>query len=409
MTKVNKSLIALSLSAALLLGACDQATSQEDEAGTENPQESSQLPAGEGNNTDGQGNVTVSEVQVDVNSGITEAVDRVDDAVVSIINMQSQETFQIGPYGFYSPAPTTEEESLTKAGTGSGVVYKKDGDSAYIVTNNHVIEGSDAIEVLFKDGTQVQADLVGADIWTDLAVLEVSSEGVETVAEFGNSDNLTVGEPAIAIGSPLGTEFASSVTSGIISALNRSVPVDIDGNGTIDWETNTIQTDAAINPGNSGGALTNIAGQVIGINSMKISSDAVEGIGFAIPSNEVVGIVNDLEQHGYVLRPVFGISLIDLNLISHEQRVQELGLPEDVTSGVLVGEVEAGSAADQAGIEALDVIVGYNGEEINNSTELRQRIYSTPLNEPVEVEFYRGNELQSTTVTMTETQEPELN
>ncbi|WP_028274353.1 S1C family serine protease [Atopococcus tabaci] len=351
-------------------------------------------------NVNEEGQVQVSEVHVDVSSGISEAVEKVDEAVVSVINMQEVD---LSGWGVFEGAQTEEdpEETYQQAGTGSGVVYKVDGDTAYVVTNNHVVEGSDAIEIMLKDGTQVEAKLIGSDVWTDLAVLTVSSEQITTVAEFGNSENLTVGEPAIAIGSPLGTDFASSVTAGIISATGRSVPVDTNNDDQVDWEMTAIQTDAAINPGNSGGALVNIAGQVVGINSMKISTSTVEGMGFAIPSNDVVNIVNQLEQNGEVIRPVLGISLIDLSMISSQQRETVLTLPDDVNGGVVVAQVVPGSAAETAGMQQYDVIVGFDGQEVTNSMELRQLIYSSEIGSEVEVEFYRDGELQTTTVTMT--------
>ena len=347
-----------------------------------------------------QNEADTTQVRVEVTSDITEAVEKVEGAVVSVINMQQQNTE--GFNGLFGTTESAQEDDqLQTAGEGSGVIYKTDGDSSYVVTNNHVIEGSDAIEVLMKDGTKVEAELVGSDSWTDLAVLKISSENVTTVAEFGDSDLLNVGEPAIAIGSPLGTNYASSVTSGIISAKNRSVPADIDGDGAADWEMTAIQTDAAINPGNSGGALVNIAGQVIGINSMKISSDTVEGMGFAIPSNDVVEIIAELEANGEVVRPVLGISLLDLSQISEQQQSAVLELPDEVNSGVVVAQVEAGSAAEQGGLEQYDVIVGFNGEEITDTIELRQAIYSTDVGQEVEIEVYRGGELVTVNVTMT--------
>lgn len=347
--------------------------------------------------TDGE----TTQMRVEVTSEITDAVAKVEDSVVSVINMQQQNTEGFGGVFGASEESSIEDSELQTAGEGSGVIYKTDGDSSYIVTNNHVIEGSDAIEVLLKDGTKVEAELVGSDSWTDLAVLKISSENVTTVAEFGDSDVLTVGEPALAIGSPLGTNYASSVTSGIISAKNRSVPVDIDANGEVDWEMTAIQTDAAINPGNSGGALVNIAGQVIGINSMKISSDTVEGMGFAIPSNDVVDIIAELEANGEVVRPVLGISLLDLSQISEQQQSTVLQLPDDINSGVVVAQVQSGSSAEQGGMEQYDVIVGFNGEEITDTIELRQAIYGTEVGQEVEIEVYRGGERMTLNVVMT--------
>lgn len=346
------------------------------------------------------GEVITTNVSVDVTSDVTEAVEKVEDSVVSVVNMQSQTTEDFGD-AFKTKKSTQEEGSLETAGEGSGVIYKKDNDTAYVVTNNHVIDGSDAIEVILKDGTKVEAKLIGTDIWTDLAVLSIPAENVTTVATFGDSEVLRVGEPAIAIGSPLGTNFASSVTQGIISAKNRSVETDITGDGVVDWEVTAIQTDAAINPGNSGGALINIAGQVIGINSMKISSDTVEGMGFAIPSNDVVSIINQLEADGEVVRPVLGVSLLDLTEISEQQQESILNLPEEISSGIVVAEVEPNSAAEIGGLEQYDVIVKFNGVEVTDSISLRKEIYASELGKEIEVEYYHDGELQKTTVTMT--------
>ncbi|GAA0369448.1 hypothetical protein GCM10008932_21400 [Alkalibacterium iburiense] len=381
--------------AATVLAGCDVSTN-DTEPETEEVEEQGSV--------DGEGNVTISDIRVDVSSGITDAVDEVDDAVVSILNLQ-----QMGqnPWGWYGGTQSPEEgEDLLQAGTGSGAVYKVEDDTAYIFTNNHVIEGSDVIDVLFKDGTRVEAELLGSDVWTDLAVLSIDAEAVTAVAEFGDSDNLTVGEPAIAIGSPLGTNFASSVTSGIISAIERTVPVDTNMDGELDWEMTAIQTDAAINPGNSGGPLINIAGQVIGINSMKISSSVVEGMGFAIPSNDAIDIINQLEQNGEVVRPVLGVGMVDLSMVSYQQQQAILNLPEDVNEGVVIAEVAPGSSADEAGLESNDVIVSFNGVDVANGVELRQEIYDTEIGDEVEIEYYRDGELQSTTMTMRTTEDP---
>lgn len=340
--------------------------------------------------------VEVSNVEVNVTSGITEAVDQVEDAVVSVINLQNNE-FQ--SWSSFYGGQASEEEYL-QAGSGSGAVYKVDDDYAYIFTNNHVVEGSDAIDILLNDGTRVPATVEGTDVWTDLAVLSIDADNMDTALEFGDSDNLTVGEPAIAIGSPLGTEFASSVTSGIISGIGRTVPVDTNNDGELDWEMTAIQTDAAINPGNSGGPLINIEGQVVGINSMKISSSTVEGMGFAIPSNDALNIINQLEQDGEVIRPHLGITMTDLSLISRTQRADELNLPADVEEGVVITRVANNSAAAEAELEPADVIVGFNGEPVTDSVTLRQMIYTTEVGQSVEVEYYRNGEPRVTTIEM---------
>jgi serine protease Do len=340
--------------------------------------------------------VEVSNVEVNVSSGITEAVGQVEPGVVSVINLQRND-FQSWS-SFYGGQASQEE--YQQAGSGSGAVYKIDDDYAYIFTNNHVVEGSDAIDILLSDGTQVPATVEGTDSWTDLAVLSIDAEHVDTALEFGDSDNLTVGEPAIAIGSPLGTEFASSVTSGIISGVDRTVPVDTNGDGQLDWEMTALQTDAAINPGNSGGPLINIAGQVVGINSMKISSSTVEGMGFAIPSNDALDIINELEQNGEVVRPYLGVTMLDLSLISRTQQADELNLPEDVTEGIVITRVANGSPAAEAGLQPADVIVSFDGEPVTDSVTLRQMLYSTEVGQSVEIEYYRNGEPRVATVEM---------
>lgn len=350
-----------------------------------------------------QADNTASSVQstsLDVTTDVSETVANVQNSVVSVVNMtESVSTYDL--FGFTSPTQeesTTESSELETSSEGSGVVYKVDGDTAYVVTNNHVIDGADAINIIMADGTQVEAEVVGSDPWTDLAVLKISSDVVTTVAEFGDSDSLKVGEPAIAIGSPLGSEYATTVTQGIISGLNRSVAVDIDGDGTSDWVANVIQTDAAINPGNSGGALLNAAGQVIGINSMKVSSDQVEGMGFAIPASQVQTIIAELEENGEIVRPELGVSMVDLNRVSLDYQSQNLQLPDDVDGGIYIAEVVVGSAAEAAGLQADDVVVEFAGEAVSDSASLRQVLYQQESDASVEVSFYRNGELQTTTV-----------
>ncbi|AST95662.1 S1C family serine protease [Shouchella clausii] len=327
-------------------------------------------------------------INLDVNSAVTDVVSKVSDAVVGVINMQQANMFG---------SSETDE-----TGTGSGVVYKKEGDSAFIVTNNHVIEGASEIEVALTDGTRVPATLVGQDEITDLAVLEIDGENVTTVAEFGNSDELSVGEPAIAIGNPLGLEFAGSVTQGIISATERSIPVDLSGNGQIDWNAEVLQTDAAINPGNSGGALININGEVIGINSMKISGGA-EGLGFAIPSSIVQPTISDLEQYGEVRRPTLGITLRSLNELPSSALQGTLNLPEDVTEGIVIVGVQNGSAAADAGLQERDVIVEIDGKAIENPQELRKLLYAErSIGDTISVTLYRDGDKQTIDVTLEE-------
>jgi serine protease len=342
-----------------------------------------------------------STVKTNVESDITEAVKKVQHTVVTIINKQ-QVTDIFGQTPTHSPDGELTDEDLNEAGTGSGAIYKVKDGKAYIFTNNHVVEGSDAIDVMLKDGSRVPADVIGADKYTDLAVLSIDAENVTDVAEFGDSDNLTLGEPAIAIGSPLGTEFPLSVTAGIVSGVNRMVPVDTDGDRQMDWQMNAIQTDAAINPGNSGGPLVNVAGQIIGINSMKISTNVVEGMGFAIPSNDAVDIINELEREGEIVRPTLGITMVDLGLVSDEQKSNVLKIDESVQEGVVVVDVTSNTSASEAGLQSGDVITSFNGQPVTTGLELRQALYKTRVGDEVDVEFYREGQLQTQTMTMRE-------
>lgn len=333
------------------------------------------------------GTIATKNVSLNVETDITQAVDRVGDAVVGVTNIQASR--------FWG------NSSETEAGSGSGVIYKKEDGKALVVTNYHVIEGANSLEITLADGTKLPATLRGSDVWTDLAVLEVDGKDIQTVAQFGDSDTLKIGEPVIAIGNPLGATFSGSVTKGIISGLERAVPVDINSDGIVDWQAEVLQTDAAINPGNSGGALINVAGQVIGINSMKIAESAVEGIGLAIPINYAIPVIDDLEKAGEVIRPYMGIGLQSVNEIPAYYQQEALKLPADITHGVAVMQVQANSPAAQAGLKELDVIVEMDGEQINDTIDLRQHLYNKKkIGDTLAIKYYREGKLLETTMTL---------
>lgn len=341
----------------------------------------------------------------DIHTDVTEAVEGVSEAVVGVFNMQ-EESFWSGGGG--PPGEHGGEGEGIEAGTGSGVIYKEDGNQTFIVTNEHVIRGSDQVEISLSEGQRVGAEVVGEDIWTDLAVLSVSTDEiedeVETVAEFGDSENLSPGEPAIAIGNPLGPTFARTVTQGIISATDRSIPVDLTGDGQIDWNAEVIQTDAAINQGNSGGPLLNAQGQVIGINSMEIAQG--EGLGFAIPTSIVMPVIEDIENYGEVERPELGVEMGSVSDIPSYHWQETLNLPEDVTSGVFVTNVFPGSSADDGGLQEYDVIVEMDDQEIDFAHDLRMYLYTElDVGEEVTISFYRDGELQETTIELQEQQD----
>ncbi|MFC3927992.1 S1C family serine protease [Streptococcus caprae] len=354
---------------------------------------------------------STSAVSYKNSTSTTEAVSKVQDAVVSVLNYQnvsssnslSDAYSQIFGGRDNSSQENSDDSELAVASEGSGVLYKIDGDTAYLVTNTHVVEGAEQLEILLSDGTKVTGELVGSDTYSDIAVVKISSENVKTVAEFADSDKLTVGETAIAIGSPLGSEYANSVTQGIVSSLSRTVTMTNESGQTV--STNAIQTDAAINPGNSGGALINIEGQVIGINSSKISStsksESVEGMGFAIPSNDVVSIINQLESNGSVTRPALGISMVALTEVS-TRALSQLNIPTSVTNGVVVGSVQSGMPADGV-LEQYDVITEIDGEEVASASDLQSILYKHSIGDSIKVTFYRGTEKKTATIKLTKT------
>ncbi|MCZ2259196.1 S1C family serine protease [Sporosarcina sp. G11-34] len=327
-------------------------------------------------------------VQTSANNelSLADMVEQSSAAIVGVVNYKS---------GGNRFAQGQDGQSVA-SGTGSGVIYNADKNYAYIVTNNHVIEGAEKIEVSLESGETTTAQLVGSDALSDLAVLKIDAKYAKSTLEFGDSDTLRAGDSVVAIGNPLGLDFSGTVTQGIVSAIDRSIAVKTSAG---EWELNVIQTDAAINPGNSGGALLNLQGQVIGINSLKVSESGVEGLGFAIPSNEVVPLIKDMKENGHVERPYIGVGLANLNQVPG-QYVQNL--PTSVEGGVMVVTVDPESAAGIAGLQEEDIITAINGTDLKNSTELRKFLYSE-LNVGDKAAFtvYRGAEMITIDVTLT--------
>jgi len=332
------------------------------------------------------GTGSTKNMSVNVTSDVTKAVDEVSPAVVAVLNFQS--TNLMG-------------NQLTESGVGSGIIYKKDGQYAYVVTNNHVVEGAAKVEVSFDDQHKVDAKVLGTDSLYDLAVLRISSKEVKQIAQFGNSDDLNRGEPVIAIGNPLG--FSGSVTEGVVSAQARSISrtIDLQGGGQVTWNAKVIQTDAAINPGNSGGALVNIDGQVIGINSLKIAESSVEGIGFAIPIDVASPVINQLEKEGKVERPYIGVSMADLAQLPGTA-IQQLNVPSNVKVGIVAADIVSGGPGARAGLQTGDVIVAINNHKIQaNDTDSATTDFSTYLytqlrvGQEVKLDIYRNGQAKT--------------
>ncbi len=316
-------------------------------------------------------------------SKISDMVEDLSPAIVGITNLQAQSNSSL----FGSSSSNSSED--TESGSGSGVIFKKENGKAYIITNNHVVEGASSLKVSLYDGTEVTAKLVGSDSLTDLAVLQISDDHVTKVANFGDSSDLRTGETVIAIGDPLGKDLSRTVTQGIVSGVDRTVSMSTSAGET---SINVIQTDAAINPGNSGGPLLNTDGKIVGINSMKISEDDVEGIGFAIPSNDVKPIAEELLSKGQIERPYIGVSMLDLEQVPQNYQEGTLGLfGSQLNKGVYIREVASGSPAEKAGLKAEDIIIGLKGKEIDTGSELRNILYKdAKIGDTVEVKILRN-------------------
>ena len=353
--------------------------------------------------------VTATKEDKDNQQLTVNAISKAKDAVVSVVNYQTNSNNLDSILGGNSKNKSNNNSNsnnsksgdLKTASTGSGVIYKKTGNTAYVVTNNHVVKGAKKLAVILSDGTNVNAEVVGTDVWTDLAVLKINGDNVTTTMDFANSDDIAVGETAFAIGSPLDLSFSNTVTKGIVSAVNRQIPMDVDGDGTVDWNQTVIQTDAAINPGNSGGALINNEGKLIGINESKIakatSSVSAEGIGFGIPSNEVKLITEQLEKSGKVVRPAMGVQLVSVNTIANDTVKSELKY--EGKQGVVVRLVESGTPASKAGLEKYDVITKLNDTEVKDVAAVRKFLFEkAKIGDTVKVTYYRGGQEKTTEI-----------
>ncbi|MBA1393389.1 PDZ domain-containing protein, partial [Lactobacillus sp. XV13L] len=338
------------------------------------------------------GSAKTSKSSAKASGAMTPAYNDVKGAVVSVINMKRQSSSSDSIFDIFGDENKGKNKGkLQTYSEGSGVIYMKSGNKGYIVTNNHVVSGSDKVQVMLSNGKTVNARIVGTDATTDLAVLSIDAGYVTQTAEFGDSKSLQAGQTVIAVGSPLGSEYASTVTQGIISAPARSITTSTGNQQAV------IQTDAAINPGNSGGALVNSAGQVIGINSMKLSQSSdgtsVEGMGFAIPSNEVVTIVNQLVKKGKITRPQLGVKVIALQGIPASYK-KHLNIKSNLESGIYIAEVTKNSAASRSGLKVGDVIIKVDSKSVTDVASLHSILYNHKVGDSVTLTVNRsGKEL----------------
>ncbi len=321
---------------------------------------------------------TSSEGSSTASNPVSQIAKAVGPAVVGVANFQNQR-------GFFGSA-----SGLAEVGSGSGFII--DAQKGYIVTNYHVIDGAEKITVSLEDGRNLNAKVIGQDSRSDLAVLQIADASEIknlTQVQMGDSSKLEVGDSVVAIGNPGGEEFARSVTTGVVSALNRYLSLEGEAN------FNLIQTDAAINPGNSGGPLVNSQGQVIGINSAKNSEQDYEGMGFAIPSSEALPIINQLISKGYASHAGLQVSIASQYTAEY---AAQRGWPE----GAYVSDVSAGGAAAKAGIQSGDIITKINDQTISNSLDLTRQLFKLNVGDTVKVTYYRDGKTKEVSVTLAE-------
>lgn len=360
---------------------------------------------------------------IDQQKKIIDAANKVRPAVVSIVNQVSSS---------YSDTSEEGTDSTGETSIGSGVIFELDGSSAFIITNAHVVGDADYVKVGFNTGEQIDGELIGVDYLSDLAVIKIDAKYVTQVAEIGRSNQLQAGQFVMAVGNPLGLN--DSVSLGIVSKIKRIIPVSLNNDDVYDWEQEVIQVDTSINQGNSGGPLINLDGQMVGINSMKISDFGVEGVGFAIPIDVVIPIAKDLMKYGVVKRPYLGLQTLNLADYLAQQEAattggseepdsaspaddvtegftdseaafedRALNLPSFVDEGVIV--LDSFGPAYNAGIQMNDVIVKLDDVEIADSLELRKYLYNQKkAGDQMLVTLYRNGQQLNLTVLLEESE-----
>lgn len=308
---------------------------------------------------------TVSEISITENNTIKSSINKIYDAVVYIENYKGDKL----------------------QGTGTGFVYKKDKEKGYIITNHHVIENTNKVIIVTTDGKEVEATLLGSDEYADIAVLSVPLENVLKVAEIGKSTEAELGDTLFTVGSPLGRNYIGTVTKGILSGKDRTVEVSLTNGAFV---MDVLQTDAAINPGNSGGPLVDINGQVIGVNSLKLVQDEIEGMGFAIPIEVATSVAEKIEKDGKVIRPLLGVEMIDVTDTWTLYR-NNIHVDSSIKQGVVIANVTKGSAADKAGLKAGDVVIEVEEEEVESIAYFRYSLYKHDVGDTIELKINRNN------------------
>jgi len=324
-------------------------------------------------------NTNITKLEKDVtitDSGIADSVEKVYDAVVVVSTYRDK----------------------TLHSTGTGFVFKQEDDNAYILTNNHVIENGSEVTVTFTDGRVVETKIVGSDALSDIAVLSVKKGDIISVAELGNSEELRVGDTAFAVGAPLDSVYSWTVTRGIISGKDRMVEVELSKNSG-DYVMKVLQTDAAINSGNSGGPLCNANGEVIGVTSLKLVDESVEGMGFAIPIEVALEYATKLMDGEVITQPYLGVSMLNVTDAYYSQYYNILS-ENNITSGVIVHTVEEKSPADKAGLKSGDIIIKINEDEVSSIGYLRYFLYNYSVGDKITITYIRDGKNKTATVTL---------
>lgn len=333
------------------------------------------------NSTTSTDGIIKSTATLNETNSISEAVDKVYDAVVVVEVYNKNNELQ---------------------STGTGFVYKKENKKAYLMTNNHVISGGKIIKVLFTDGTESEATVVGSDTYSDIAVISTEDSDKIVSVVLGESTKSKVGDTVFAVGSPEGSDYAGTVTKGILSAQERLVEVALENSATSDYYMEVLQTDAAINPGNSGGPLCNINGEVIGITNMKLVDDTVEGMGFAIPIEEALEVVEILESDGKITRPKIGVNIATINNKIELYYQEGILIPNDITEGIVIISVVENTPASKAGLKKGDVIIELAKTKTSTLADFRYELYKHSPGEEIEITYIRDGKEQTTKLTLSE-------
>lgn len=309
---------------------------------------------------------------------------------VSNVNITETNTIKTAINEIYDAVVLVETYSNNQQiSSGTGFVYKKDDQKGYIITNQHVVENGNKFIITLTNGEEIEATLLGSDVYSDIAVLSIDPTKVIQIAKLGESSNVEIGDTVFAVGSPLGKEYMGTVTKGILSGKDRTVTVT-STNNTMMLEV--LQTDAAINPGNSGGPLVNINGEVIGVNSMKLVQDEIEGMGFSIPIELVKTLLERLEKGEKIKRPLIGIEMTEVTN-SYYLYTQKIMIPEDITKGVVVIKTTTDSPAEKADIQKGDIILGLNETQIKDSAHFKHLLYKYNVGDTIKIKIYRNGNI----------------